>query len=91
VAVRNLPAGAVARGLEAPVTVGPLGEEVRPLIVQEPRGRYAAPFMFEVEAGDSRGTFTLRRTLEFLGPDYLPAAPAPAGTANPNEPSRVHP
>ncbi|HXQ81331.1 MAG TPA: FixG Ig-like domain-containing protein, partial [Opitutaceae bacterium] len=106
VAVRGLPSGAVARGLEAPLTVGPLGEEIRPLVVQVPLSRYAAPFTFEVEAGDSKGSFTLRRALEFLGPDRI-GAPAPPGVpsgpsraaaspasvapVNPNEPSRAHP
>ncbi|HMD61649.1 MAG TPA: cytochrome c oxidase accessory protein CcoG [Opitutaceae bacterium] len=89
VIVRGLPAGATVRGLEAPVTVAPLGEEIRPLIVQEPRASYAAPFQFEVVAGDPRGSFTLRRAMEFLGPEKVPAvpAPAPASTASPHEPS----
>ncbi|HTU03289.1 MAG TPA: cytochrome c oxidase accessory protein CcoG [Candidatus Sulfotelmatobacter sp.] len=100
VTVRGLPAGAVARGLDAPVTVGPLGEEVRPLIVQELRSRYAAPFAFEVEATDRSGSFTLRRALEFLGPDNIPAPPAPrapnspirtAAPANSDEPPRARP
>jgi len=94
VTVRGLPAGAVVRGLEAPVTVGPLGEEIRPLIVQEPRSRYASPFTFEVEARDPRGSFTLRRAMEFLGPEHIPAPAAPPASVapvNPNEPSRAHP
>ncbi len=69
VAVRGLPAGATAAGLEAPVTLAALGEEVRPLIVQLPRSRYTAPFRFEVEVRDPAGTFTLERSLEFLGPE----------------------
>jgi len=91
VSVRGLPAGAAARGLEAPVTVGPLAEEVRPLIVLEPRSRYASPFGFEVEAADSRGTFSLRRAMEFLGPDAMAAPPGAAAPASPHEPARANP
>jgi cytochrome c oxidase accessory protein FixG len=82
-AVRGLPAGAGARGFEAPVNVAPLGEEIRPLIVQEPRSRYASPFSFEVEAGDSAGSFRLVRSMEFLGPEPIPSSPAPAAPCGP--------
>jgi cytochrome c oxidase accessory protein FixG len=72
VSVKGLPAGVTAAGIGSPVVVAPLGEEVRPLIVQEPRGLNAAPFTFEVEAGDPGGTFRIDRSMEFLGPDPVP-------------------
>jgi cytochrome c oxidase accessory protein FixG len=93
VAARDLPAGATAQGLEAPVMLAALGEEVRPLIVQLPRGRFAAPFRFEVEVRDPAGTFKLERSLEFLGPESFfdaPAAAAPAPAANPHEQPAPH-
>lgn len=56
-------------GLTEPVTVAPLGEIVRPLILQVPRDRYAGPFKFSLLITDTAGTFTLEREVEFLGPD----------------------
>jgi len=77
VSVQGLPEGASVQGIEAPVNIAPLGEEVRPLIVLEPRGRFAAPFTFEVEAADSAGHFRLVRSMEFIGPDVPPGSPGP--------------
>jgi hypothetical protein len=77
VSVKGLPEGASAQGIEAPVNIAPMGEEVRPLIVMEPRGRFAAPFTFEVEAADSAGHFRLVRSMEFIGPDVPPGSPGP--------------
>ncbi len=76
--VRGLPPGARANGIDAPVTMAALGEEVRPLIVQEPRGQYSVPFVFEVDVADASGSFRLSRTMEFLGPEPVSDAPAPA-------------
>ncbi len=56
-------------GLTEPVTVPPLGEEVRPLIVQIARSDYAGPFKFKLEVEDTRDTVELGREVEFLGPD----------------------
>jgi cytochrome c oxidase accessory protein FixG len=77
VAVRGLPAAAVLRGLEQPVEIGPLGEEVRPLVVQLPRAAYAAPFAFEVDASDPGRRFTVSRAMEFIGPEGPRHAPVP--------------
>jgi cytochrome c oxidase accessory protein FixG len=77
VSFAGLPAGAAAKGFEAPVTIGPLGEEVRPLIILEPKGTYAGPFMFEVTASDPAASFRIARTMEFLGPDRGPGRPIP--------------
>jgi cytochrome c oxidase accessory protein FixG len=56
-------------GLTEPVTVAPLGEEVRPLILLVPRDHYEGPFKFKMEVRDTGGTFELKREVEFLGPD----------------------
>lgn len=79
---RNLPAGAEVRGLESVVKMEPLGEETRPLIVQEPRGQYVAPFTFFVEATDSEGSFHISRSMEFMGPEPQEGARA-AGPGHP--------
>ncbi|HWB96482.1 MAG TPA: FixG Ig-like domain-containing protein, partial [Bryobacteraceae bacterium] len=56
-------------GFEAPVTVPAMGEEVRPLILQQPRSSYAGPFRFKVDVRDVAGNYRLEREVEFLGPD----------------------
>ena len=56
-------------GLDAPVTVPPLGEEVRPLMLVQSRGTYTGTFRFTVVVRDTAGTFELKREVEFLGPD----------------------
>jgi hypothetical protein len=76
VTVHGLPAGATAQGIAAPVTVGPLAEEIRFLIVEEARDLYTAPFSLTVDVTDPRRSFTLSRSMEFLGPEPLPAVPA---------------
>lgn len=56
-------------GFTAPVTVAPLAEQVSPLVLTIDRKHYAGPFKFTVLVQDDKGTFTLSRQIEFLGPD----------------------
>jgi cytochrome c oxidase accessory protein FixG len=56
-------------GLTEPVTVGPLGEDVRPLIVLQPRRDYQGPFAFTLTMQDATGAVALAKEVEFLGPD----------------------
>jgi cytochrome c oxidase accessory protein FixG len=56
-------------GFETTVEVGPLGELVQPLVLQQPRAAYAGPFRFEVRVADARGKFQLAREVEFVGPE----------------------
>lgn len=65
----ELPPGVIQHGFEQEIPVGPLGEEVRPLILQLPRLHYVGPFQFDVVVRDAQGTFQLHRRIEFLGPD----------------------
>lgn len=65
----HAPAGLESIGFGAPVDIPPLGEIVQPLIVQQPRGGYTGPFDFQVSVQDQQGTFQLKRTVEFVGPD----------------------
>ena len=68
-AVRSAPDGLRQNGFEAPVVVAAMGEEVRPLILQQDRSRYTGPFHFEVEVSDRAGRYRLTREVEFLGPE----------------------
>lgn len=63
------PAGTRRTGFEQPVSVGPLGEIVHPLILQQPRAGYSGPFHFKVRVLGDDGRYTLEREVEFLGPD----------------------
>ncbi|MCX6938615.1 MAG: cytochrome c oxidase accessory protein CcoG [Verrucomicrobia bacterium] len=56
-------------GFEAPLVVGPLGEEVRPLIVRVPRSNYEGGFKFIIKARPADGAYELLREVEFSGPD----------------------
>ena len=56
-------------GLTDTVEVGPLGEIVQPLVLQQPRAEYTGPFNFEVRVEQADGKFHLERAVEFLGPE----------------------
>ncbi len=56
-------------GFDTAVDIGPLGELVQPLILQQALGTYAGPFRFLVRVEDAAGTFHLAREIEFLGPE----------------------
>lgn len=67
--VTQLPDGIRESGFEQPVVVPAMGEEVRPLILQQLRPRYTAPFRFAVHVRDRDGNYELVREVEFLGPE----------------------
>jgi cytochrome c oxidase accessory protein FixG len=67
--VRSVPEGLRQNGFEAPVVVPAMGEDVRPLILQQTRARYTGPFHFEVEVSDRNSSYHLTRDVEFLGPE----------------------
>ena len=56
-------------GFEESVTLAPLAEEVRPLIVSVPREKYSGPFHFVVVARPEDGAYELRSKADFTGPD----------------------
>jgi cytochrome c oxidase accessory protein FixG len=56
-------------GLEQPVTLAAMDEQVAPLVLTVDRARYAGSFKFLVRVRDVAGQFTLQREVEFLGPD----------------------
>jgi len=67
--VTDAPAGLHQSGLTAAVEVGPLGEVVQPLVLQQARTAYSGPFHFEVRFADAAGKFHLERKVDFLGPE----------------------
>lgn len=69
VQLRDAPAGVAEAGLDAPVALVGMGEEVRPLVVVVPRSRYTGSFHFTVVVRNEAGTFEITRDAEFLGPD----------------------
>jgi cytochrome c oxidase accessory protein FixG len=69
VSLQGLPAGVKQNGFTAPVTVGPLAEQVSPLVLVFDRKDYRGPFKATLVVRDEAGSFTLSRPIEFLGPD----------------------
>ena len=69
VCLDHIPDGIKQTGFDRVVEVGPLGELVQPLILQQPRANYTGPFHFGVHVEDDDGKFTLKREVEFLGPE----------------------
>jgi cytochrome c oxidase accessory protein FixG len=67
--LRGLPEHVRQNGFTAPITLGPLVEQVTPLIILVDREHYRGPFNFTVEVSDTAHTFSLSREVEFLGPD----------------------
>jgi cytochrome c oxidase accessory protein FixG len=59
----------VVSGFEAPITLAPLGEEVRPLVVRVARADYTGKFSLRIVARPEGGAFELGRDAEFSGPD----------------------
>lgn len=69
VTLPDAPAELLRTGLDGVVELAPLAEDVRSLILQMPRNRYAGTFEFTVRVADEAGTFTLERPVRFVGPD----------------------
>ena len=69
VSISALPEGVTQNGFSAPVAVGPLGEQVTPLVLLADRKHYRGPFKFTLTVTDEANSFTLQREIEFLGPD----------------------
>jgi len=56
-------------GLDAPLTVPAIAEEIRPLVLVVPRAHYTGPFKVSITTRDAQGRFAQTREIEFLGPD----------------------
>jgi polyferredoxin len=69
VSVEHVPQGIRRIGFDGVVEIGALGELVRPLVLQQPRGTYTGPFRFEIRVEDEAETFHLERDVDFLGPE----------------------
>ena len=64
----DAPADLRRKGLEEELEVAPLGEVVRPLILQLNAAGPSGVVHLRVELSDTAGTFRLSRAVEFLGP-----------------------
>ena len=69
VRIDHAPDGIRQTGFDAAVTVGPMGELVQPLILQQTRASYHGPFHFRIGVEEAAGKFKLAREVEFLGPE----------------------
>jgi cytochrome c oxidase accessory protein FixG len=65
----DAPPGLDRTGLDGVVELAPLAEEVRPLIMQMSRKAYTGEFGLTVRVSDEAGSFTLEKTVWFVGPD----------------------
>ena len=65
----DTPAEVTRAGFTGPVEVGPLGEQVLPVIMRIPRGAYDGRFHFTARVTGGDGEYTLVREVEFVGPD----------------------
>lgn len=64
----GVPAEMRRTGIEEELEVAPLGEVVRPLILQQDQARFTGVIHLRVELRDTAGTFRLSRAVEFVGP-----------------------
>jgi len=62
------PVGAEVKGFEQAIEVGPLVEEVRPLIVQVSRKVYTGKAVLRIRLTDAEGRCDVGKKTEFLGP-----------------------
>jgi len=56
-------------GLNGPLTVPAIAEEIRPLVLLVPRAHYTGPFTVTITTRDAQGHLLQKREIEFLGPD----------------------
>ena len=68
-AVQAAPGHLRQAGFDSAIEVPALGEIAAPLVLQQSRTHYRGPFSFTVRVQDERGTFSLERKVEFLGPE----------------------
>ncbi len=69
VTLPDAPGHLVRSGLDGPVELAPLAEDVRTLIVQMPRRHYQGEFTLKVRVADAAGAFYLERSVHFVGPE----------------------
>ncbi len=65
----DLPAMVERSGFVQTVKLGPLDEQVVPLVLQVPRTDYDGRFHVQVVLHDGADSYTLEREIEFVGPD----------------------
>ncbi len=70
--LHDLPAGATSPDQNAVIELPPLGETVRPLIVQQTRASYRGPFRLQASVSSSNASAPLNAQAEFSGPSASP-------------------
>ena len=56
-------------GFTGTVEIGPLGEEVLPLVMQMRRPDYTGKFHLKIVLHEATDAYSLEREMEFIGPD----------------------
>jgi len=56
-------------GLDGPLSVPSIAEEIRPLVLVIPRSHYTGPFKVAISTRDAQGRLIQKREIDFLGPD----------------------
>jgi cytochrome c oxidase accessory protein FixG len=67
--LKDLPDGVAQTGFEGSITVAPLVEEVRPLILVQKNHDYQGSFTFEIVLREQGAGYQLHREAQFLGPE----------------------
>ena len=76
--VGSLPPQLSITGLTETLTLGPLGEEQKTLVLSLPEASFTQPFKLQVQVTDTtRGDTVTTRVMEFLGPDSHLKSDAP--------------
>jgi polyferredoxin len=68
VEVVNAPAGLHISGLDAGISVGPLGEELRPVVVTLPKDNFKSGLKLEFRLKSADGSVSLVKPMPLLGP-----------------------
>jgi cytochrome c oxidase accessory protein FixG len=69
ISLENPPAGFTTSGAREPITLAPLGEVSRPLVLLQDRASYAGPREVTLLITAEPGNTVIRQTVRFLGPN----------------------
>jgi hypothetical protein len=69
ISLENAPAGFSTSGTADGISLGPLAETARPLVILNSRGDYKGPTKLTLLIHAEPGNATIRQQIEFLGPN----------------------